>query len=193
MNWGRFNTSLGPSLEVAADAAASSTPLLKDLDRRYRQPLVRYFEKRLRDSYDVDDMVQEVFLRLTHRSQLDNIEFLDGYVFQVAANVIHDRLRRQMVRRAASHCSLDDAGNDLPEITDDFSPERVLTSRQLLDRVIAALEMLPLRTRQVFVLAQFEDMNYEEIATQLGLSVSGVRFLLRKAKAELTLRMEQDV
>ncbi len=169
-------------------AGADPAPLLTDLDRRYRRPLVNYFEKRVREAFDVDDLVQEVFIRLAYRSELQPIENLEAYVFQVAHNVIRDRLRRQATHRVAQHDSLENS----PEITDDFSPERVLIGRQLLAQAIEALEELPARTRQVFVLYQYEEMSLEDIAARLGLSISGVRFLLRQAKAHLARRMDQN-
>ena len=168
-------------------AAVDPTSLLTDLNSRYRRPLVNYFEKRVREAFDVDDLVQEVFIRLTYRSALQPIENLEAYVFQVAHNVVRDRLRRQVTHRVAQHDTLEDA----PEPTDEFSPERVLIGRQLLVQAIEALEELPARTRQVFVLSQYEEMSLEDIAVRLGLSISGVRFLLRQAKAHLTRRMEQ--
>lgn len=173
---------------ASSDAADDPTSLLIDLDRRYRRPLVSYFEKRIREVYDVDDLVQEVFIRLAHRSKLENIDYLEGYVFQVAANVIRDRLRRRLTRCASEHDPIEESL--LP--TDDFSPERVLQSRQLLARIIEALEELPARARQVFILSRYEEMKQEQIAAHLGLSISGVRFLLRQASAHLARRLEQD-
>jgi RNA polymerase sigma-70 factor (ECF subfamily) len=170
-----------PAMEVSAS-------LLDDLDRHYRRPLTTYFEKRIRQAYDVDDLVQEVFVRLAYRSRLDDIDSLGAYVFQTAASVIRDRLRRQTTHRAADHDGLDNS----PDPADDFSPERVLQSRQRLASAIKALEELPTRTRQVFVLHLYEEMKQEDIAAHLGLSVSGVRFLLRQAKAHLARRVEQD-
>ena len=46
-------------------------------------------------------------------------------------------------------------------------------------------------TRRVFVLRRYEGMRHEEIAAHLGMSVSGVRFHMDKAKAHLARRMEQ--
>jgi len=182
--WRKHRRSADASVKAATVDPAS---LLTDLNSRYRRPLVNYFEKRVREAFDVDDLVQEVFIRLTYRSALQPIENLEAYVFQVAHNVIRDRLRRQVTHRAAQHDTLENS----PEPTDDFSPERVLISRQILIQVIEALEELPARTRQVFVLCQYEEMSLEDIAVQLGLSVSGVRFLLRQAKAHLARRMDQ--
>jgi RNA polymerase sigma factor (sigma-70 family) len=172
----------------ASSASGPATSVLTDLDRRYRRPLTTYFEKRIRQAYDVDDLVQEVFVRLTYRSRLDDIDSLNAYVFQTAASVIRDRLRRQTTHRAADHVGIENSNDP----TDDFSPERVLQSRQRLVRAIEALNELPARARQVFVLHLYEEMKQEDIAAQLGLSVSGVRFLLRQAKAHLARRVEQD-
>lgn len=177
-----------PSVTAATTVAAGPADFLTALDRRYRRPLVSYFEKRIRERYDVDDLVQEVFIRLAHRSGFDNIEHIEGYVFQTAANVIRDRFRRQAARHVAEHDCLENS--ELP--ADDLSPERVLQSRQLLDQAIEALQELPARTRQVFVLCRYEGMKQEEIAAHLAMSVSGVRFHLQRAKAHLARRLEQD-
>jgi RNA polymerase sigma-70 factor (ECF subfamily) len=169
---------------------APDTPeFLAELDRRYRRPLVHFFEKRIRESYDVDDLVQEVFIRLAHRTSFQDIEYVDGYVFQTAANVIRDRVRRHVVRHHSQHESLENC-ELFP--TDDFSPERVLQGRQQLERAIEALGELPERTQCVFVLRLYEGLRQEEIAAKLQLSVQGVRFHLRRAKAHLMQRLERD-
>ncbi len=171
----------------AAPAAVDSVEFLVHLDRRYRRPLTSYFEKRIRESYDIDDLVQEVFIRLAHRPNFADIEYLEGYVFQVAANVIRDRVRRRAVRHAADHDPLEIC--ELP--TNDFSPERVLQGRQLLDRALGALLELPARTRQVFVLRLYEGMKQEEIAASLRISVETVRFHLRRAKEHMARGLDK--
>src|SRR5688572_29256001 len=77
--------------------------LLVDLDRRYRLSLVNYFEKRIREAYDIDDLVQEVFIRLARRAELSDIKQIEGYVFQTAANVMRDRARRRATHHASAH------------------------------------------------------------------------------------------
>ena len=181
----RWRKQVTPAVPVAA--AADPADFLVHLDRRYRRPLTSYFEKRIRESYDIDDLVQEVFIRLAHRPNFDNIEYLEGYVFQVAANVIRDRVRRRAVRHASEHDSLENC--ELP--TNDFSPERVLQGRQLLDRALGALLELPARTRNVFVLRVYEGMKQEEIAASLQISVETVRFHLRRAKEHMARGLEK--
>ena len=159
----------------------------EDLDRRYRVPLIRYFGKRIRELYDVDDLVQEVFVRLVRQAALETVEQIDSYVFQTAANVIRDRVRRQAARHHREHDELSES--NLP--SNDLSPERVLLGNEQLARAVAALEELPDTSRRVFMLRRYEGMRFEEIAAHLGLSVSGVRFHLEKAKAHLARRLEQ--
>jgi RNA polymerase sigma factor (sigma-70 family) len=173
-----------PSNIAGPDTGAT---FFEDLDRRYRVPLIRYFGKRIRELYDVDDLVQEVFVRLVRQAALETVEQIDSYVFQTAANVIRDRVRRQTARHHREHDKLSES--NLP--SNDLSPERVLLGNEQLSHAVAALEELPDTSRRVFMLRRYEGMRLEEIATHLGLSVSGVRFHLDKAKAHLARRLEQ--
>ena len=178
---------------MAARVDSSSIPkrvrltLTEELDLRFRRPLINYFKKRIREHYDVDDLVQEVLIRLSLRDSLDDIDFLEAYVFETAANVMRDRIRRRIVRHAADHQSLEIC--DLP--SNDFSPDRVLQGRQLLDCALQALLELPERTREVFVLRLYEGLKQEQIAASLSMSVDGVRFHLRRAKEHMARAVEQ--
>jgi RNA polymerase sigma factor (sigma-70 family) len=121
------------------------------------------------------------------QAAIESVQQIDSYVFQTAANVIRDRARRQAARHHREHDELSES--DLP--TNDLSPERVLLGTEQLKRAIAALEELSESTRQVFVLRRYEGMRHEEIAAHLGMSVSGMRFHMEKAKAHLARRLEQ--
>jgi RNA polymerase sigma-70 factor (ECF subfamily) len=121
------------------------------------------------------------------QAERESVQQIDSYVFQTAANVIRDRARRQAARHHREHDKLEES--ELP--ANDLSPERVLLNTELLGVAIAALEELPENTRRVFVLRRYEGMRHEEIAAHLGMSVSGVRFHMDKAKAHLARRMEQ--
>jgi RNA polymerase sigma factor (sigma-70 family) len=174
-------------LDVIPAAVGDGAAFLSDLDRRYRVPLIRYFGKRIREAYDVDDLVQEVFIRLVRQAALESVQQIDSYVFRTAANVIRDRARRLAARHHREHEELSES--DLP--TNDLCPERVLLGTERLAKAVAALEELPENTRRVFVLRRYEGMRYEEIAEHLRMTVSGVRFHMEKAKAHLARRLEQ--
>jgi RNA polymerase sigma-70 factor (ECF subfamily) len=162
-------------------AADPHFKVLDELATRFREPLRRFFERRLRGRPDADDLVQEVFVRLTRQGHLQAIERLDAYVFQVAANVLRDHARRWAVRFEEAHpADLEDAG-----VEGGFSPERVLLGRESVERLVAALYELPERTRVIFALYHFDGVPQVEVARRLGLPVSTVEKHMSRANAHL--------
>ena len=122
---------------------------------------------------EVDDLVQEVALRMQTRRATEAIDNVEGYLFQVAQSVLADRGRRDTVRHRSAHDSLEEFHHPV----EDRSPERVLQGKEHLAQLIAA----PDRTRQAFVLHRFEEMSYAAIARHLGISVSAVEKHIMKA------------
>ena len=148
---------------------AASMPIGPQDAVAFRSALMRFFRRKLRDVNDVEDLVQEVFLRVATR-QGDEIENLGGYVFQTAASVLADRHRRRTVRHADDQVPFDSERHS----GTDFDAGRVMENREALRAVAAALLILPERTRAIFVLRRLEGQSYKDIAVQFGISVSAV-------------------
>jgi RNA polymerase sigma-70 factor (ECF subfamily) len=153
---------------------------------RFRPSLLRFFERRV-DRSEAEDLVQDVFVRLSRRGDLDRIEKLGGYVFETAANVLRDRGRRRRVREADRHELFD--GNR--HGGEDFAADRVVEGQERLRRAGAALLELPERTRNVFVLRRMEGLRYQDVAVRLGISVSAVEKHMARAVAHL-MRLRDD-
>ena len=149
--------------------------------------LRRYFSRRV-PSREIEDLVQEVFLRMQVHGMEAPIEHLERYLFTVAASVLTDQGRRRKVRHDSRHHSLNEG--DHP--TEDLTPERVLLDREALNLVITAIEDLPPRTRDVFVLHRFEEISCSVIASRLGMSVSGVEKHIMKALRHLHRQLAED-
>jgi len=183
---------LGSSIE--ADMTAGSAPrtdaadqtLVASLSVEFRSALRRYFLRRRLSESDAEDAVQEVFVRLSRRRGLAEMENVAGYLFETAASVAIDHQRRPSQRHAWTHQSYDEAIHAVG----DYGPDRVLEGREDLKRVLAGLLELPERTRQVFVLARLERMRHAEIGRRIGISVSAVEKHIIKAHAHLALRLE---
>lgn len=148
-----------------------------------RRPLLAYFRRRVRDASDVEDLVQEVFLRLTVRGAPDHLDGASGYIFQTAASVLADRYRRRTVRHADDHVMLD------PEEHGEagFDPHRILSGKQALDAAAAALRTMPDRTRMIFLLKRLDGLRHQQIATQLGISVSAIEKHVARAMEHLMI------
>jgi len=160
-----FQTCHGPGLRESSQTFEGYAPALR-----------RYFSKRAPVD-EVQDLVQEVFLRIQAQERDSPIEHLDRYLFTVAASVLADRARRRLVRHDKSHETLEEIHYPTEEVT----PERVLLDREALQTVVAAIAELPARTRTVFVLHRFEEMTCTKIAEELGMSVSAVEKHIMKA------------
>lgn len=157
--------------------------------RALRGALTRYFQRRLPDANEVDDLVQEVFLRIVRRGDSQDLDRFEGYVFETAASVLKDRFRRRRVRMTASHVSFEP---DLHGQTD-VSPEQTILAREALRSTTRAIMALPERTRTIFVLRRLEGLSHPEIARRLGLSLSAVeKHMQRAAKHLLSLGGTSD-
>ncbi|MEZ5709037.1 MAG: sigma-70 family RNA polymerase sigma factor [Blastomonas sp.] len=155
------------------------------LIERYRLPLYRFFQKRVSNPAEIEDLVQDLFCRLLSGDNADHIANPEAYIFQAAANLLRDRGRRAATRSAFEREFSQDGQNFVEEL----SPERVLMGRERLRVVQTALGDLPERTRTVFVLHRFELMKYQQIATRLGISVSSVEKHMMAAMRLLNKRM----
>ena len=166
-------------------AGGTETPSLDEFARRYTPALRRYFRKREPRPADVDDLVQEVFARLAGRSSGAAIKQPEAYLLRAAGNVWRDFLRRKLTHAVAVH----DEYRDELQVLEDCSPEHVIQGQQAVEAVIGALNELPERTRQVFVLCRVEGMRQRNIAKRLGVSVSSVEKHMIKAIAHLAGRL----
>ena len=159
------------------------------LSRRFREPLRRYFEKRIGQNHpETEDLVQEVFLRLTRGGDLEAMHRIDGYLFTTAANLLRDRHRRLTVRAAQAHEPYDEGVHGA--VIEEPGPERALQSAQLIEQLVAALHELPERTRLVFTLYHLEDLPHAEIARRLGIAVSTIEKHVGRANAYLLKKVD---
>lgn len=160
-------TGLPPNL------AARSTAL--------RGPLTRFFQRNLPGASDIDDLVQEVFLRLVRRGDTDELERFDGYVFGTAASVLKDRQRRRRVRASDRHVPFN------PDLHGEveFDPERAVISQQALAQITRKIMALPEKTRTIFILRRIEGLTHPQIARQLGLSLSTVEKHIQRAAQKI--------
>ena len=169
---------------VGENVRPAIMPDLSGLNRRYRPALMAFFMRRAASHSDAEDMTQELFAKLaaSDGGAMDNA---DAYIFQMAANLLRDRSRRERVRanyRASVH-----AGG--PVDLEPLDPARVLLGRESLGEVSDVLRELPERTRAIFLLFRLEGMKQSELAALYGVSISAVQKHIFKAMTHLTKRL----
>jgi RNA polymerase sigma factor (sigma-70 family) len=163
---------------------ASADADLSELNRTYRPALMAFFLRRLRNHAEAEDMTQDVFVRLA-RADRSDVRSADAYIFQIAANLLRDRARKEKHR--FDYRGELAAENDLS--VDQLDPSRIVSGQQSLTALAAALEDLPEPTRQIFICHRLENITRPVIATAYQISESAVDRHLAKAMAFLIARV----
>lgn len=138
-----------------------------------------YLRKRLPAS-EVDDVVQDIFVRLVRRGQGGEVQYPRRYLYQVALATLVDRHRHDKSRCGSLHCELLDA--ELPG--DELSPDRFLLAREGVRAARQVLAGLPERTREILIEVRIEGGSLKAVAARHGVTVSAVeKHLIRALRA----------
>lgn len=162
--------------------AAEKVSDLLMLSREYRPALMAFFLRRVQNRSEAEDLTQEVFVRLAARDE--QVDCGRAYVFQIASNLIKDRVRRYRTRLDY----LSSIGEIEAQSVNQLDPFRIAASRDSITAMCAALGELNEMTRHVFVLYRLEGMSKREIADGFGLSVSSIEKHITKATVYLAER-----
>jgi RNA polymerase sigma-70 factor (ECF subfamily) len=153
--------------------------LLAALVDRYASALYRVAFSVLRNSADAEDAVQEAFLRvLRHRDSLGDVRDHRVWLIRIVWNIVLDRKRRAKTRPETDDVS--ELARVLP--SNGLSAEEIAAAAQHHAHVLACVDQLPAKERQVLQLSAFEELSSVEIASVLGISESSVRSRLFRAR-----------
>ena len=136
----------------------------------------QFILKRIPDEYNAEDILQEVFLKIHARiDTLRDDEKLQSWMYQIARNVIADYYRQHKATVALSEALL------LPEepVVDDD------VVKDLLPGVRTMVNSLPDEYRQALLLTEYEGLTQRELAERLGLSLSGAKSRVQRAREKL--------
>ena len=165
---------------------------ITEVVKREQSRLKNFIRKRVADSADAEDILQDVFYELVEAYRLlKPVDLVGAWLFRVARNRIIDLFRQQKPDALISDpMAIAEDGEELT-LEDllpspDAGPEAVYARSLLLEEVEAALDELPAGQRDVFVAHELEGHSFRELATETGLSINTL--LSRKRYAVLHLR-----
>ncbi|MFL0415099.1 RNA polymerase sigma factor [Sphingomonas sp. 179-A 2A2 NHS] len=156
-----------------------------DLYREQAPRLRRWLDGRLRSSEDANDLVQDAFARFLGSGSRNDLRRPEAFLNRIVRNLLIDRSRRLSNR--TPHVPIDEANAPVARATQ----EDELELEQLRRRYRAAVEALPPRMREVFVLHRVEGLGYKEIATRLGISIRTVEWHVGEALLRIGRDLEQ--
>ena len=160
---------------------------LTGLVSQYAGTLYRVAYSVLRNSADAEDAVQEAFVRvLRHRETLAEVRDQRVWLIRIVWNVVLDRKRRMKTRPETDDVA--ELARVLP--AGGLTAEERVAATQHHARVLACVEQLPAKERQVLMLSAFEELTSVEIASVLGITESSVRSRLFRARNLMAGLME---
>ena len=172
-------------MEIPLSAAAEQArrqaeeAALAALVDRYSSTLYRVAFSVLRNPADAEDAVQEAFLRvLRHRHALHDVRDHRVWLIRIVWNVVLDRKRRLKTRPETDDVA--ELARVLP--SNGLSAEEIAAAAQHHSRVLACVNRLPAKEREVLLLSAFEELSSVEIASVLGITESSVRSRLFRAR-----------
>lgn len=157
-------------------APEPSAPPLNESTLKALIPKLRGFlSRRISNAADVDDLTQEILLRI-HQSAntLEDERRIHGWIWQIARNAVIDHYRRRRPTVDLDSLDLDIEAEESSDIQ-----ELVLTW------LAPTIQRLPEPYRDAMRLSEIEGLTQAEVATRLSLSVSGAKSRIQRGRVKL--------
>jgi len=145
---------------------------IRELWSSLHDRLYAFIHGRVKDPDDVEDILQDVFLKIhTNLASIRDVTRIESWVFQITRNCITDHYRKSAKQ---------DWQPDL-SVTDDYT--EVDAAEELAPYIREIVESLPDIYREAVLLTDYQGLNQVEAARLLGISISGFKSRVQRARA----------
>ena len=141
--------------------------------------LMRYLRRNWRDADECADLRQEVYARVYEAARAGRPEQTAAFVMATARNLLIDRIRKSTVVPMDPSLHIEDLA------ADELTPERHASGRMELGVLVAALEALPPRCREVVVLRKVDGLSQRQVAAEMGIAEDTVEKQIAKGMRAL--------
>jgi RNA polymerase sigma factor (sigma-70 family) len=150
---------------------------LEEIVQRNDRDLKRYLSQRVGNHAEVEDLAQEIYLRLLRIERRDLVRSPEGLLFRVAANAVHEW--RLLARNRLPHG---------PEALDglesrESEPAAAIWRAELAKALTLALDGLSPKCRAAVLLHRREQLTYAQVGARLGISAGMVKKYLAQGVA----------
>lgn len=160
----------------------------------YGKRLFGFIRSKVKSNEDAEDLLQDVWFRFSQLTNLDELESVSGWLYQMARNRVTDFYRKQKTQSLEENSFEDEDGElSFKEILladDTHHPELKQFKNIFWEQLLKALEELPSNQREVFVRNELEDESLQQIADSNGKNIKTI--ISRKGYAVKYLREHLD-
>lgn len=156
--------------------------------------LLNFIRSKVSNLEDAEDILQDVMFQFVNGyDTIESIEKATSWLFSVARNKIIDLYRKRNVRsgQVSLDKTMDDEENSLSlvSILPDAgnTPEDAYFKELMWEAINNALDELPKEQRAVFIMHEFEDKSFKEIAKETGVAINTL--ISRKRYAIMAMRV----
>lgn len=179
------------------DALAGDQGAYARLMDKYQGPLRRHVGKMIRDQGQVEDLVQEAFVKAFSSIESYNPDYaFSTWLYRIATNHTIDYIRKKKLPTRSIDKPIQTRDGELqmelPDTT--YRPDKAVVRDQRNAILREAIEALPPKYHRVIVMRHQREMSYDEIATELDLPLGTVKAHIFRARAQLNkaLRDRRD-
>ncbi|HHL42490.1 MAG TPA: RNA polymerase sigma factor [Hellea balneolensis] len=148
-----------------------------------RAALLRFLCARLRNPELAEDVLQDLYLKISGANLSTDIGNPSGFLFRMASNLALDHIRKtkrtQIRDQAWSDLNSERAGNDFK--TDTPEADAALIAKERLAALKNRLQSLSPKAREAFERHKFQEQSYQQIADEMGISIGTVGKHMGKA------------
>jgi RNA polymerase sigma-70 factor (ECF subfamily) len=187
-----------PQTDAATVALArgGDSEAFRALVERHSRAVYRVAHRMTGNPSDAEDVVQETFLKAYRQlGRFESRANFSTWLHRIAVNCSIDLIRSRP-HREAGHDSADleeMANPGAPTATGQTTPERLMISTEMQDRITAAMSGLSARERAAFVLRHFEGHSIDEISRSLGLKSNATKHSIFRAVRKMRTALEPFV
>jgi RNA polymerase sigma factor (sigma-70 family) len=163
---------------------------IKSTIQQFGKKLFGFIRGKVRSNEDAEDILQDVWYQLSSFGNLEEIENVSAWLYQVARNKVVDRYRKKTTDSLEDFGFEDEQGEfnfkEILLLDDSNDPELALFKETFWAELESALDELPPKQREVFVLNEMEDLTLQQIADLQGENLKTI--ISRKGYAVKHLR-----
>lgn len=168
--------------QLAKAIQAGEIDRFGDLIERYEAKLKRYARKFLNYQEDIDDLVQDVFIKAyTNINSFDIKQRFSPWIYRIAHNTFVNELKRKQ----RLSLTIFDFDTILPQLPAKETADAVVLSVELQAEMDELLVELPVKYREVLILHYFEELSYQEISDVLQIPVTTVGVRMSRGRTKL--------
>lgn len=179
--------------EMVADILAGETRLYHELIRPHERSVYLMALSYVKNEADAEDVAQEAFVRaFRNLASFRGESKFSTWLISITLNEARNRVRRQSVIRMESLDEPPDENKTIsPALLRDWReiPSEAVEREEVRKLILQAVEELPDIYRQVFLLRDVEELNINETAKVLNLSIPSVKVRLHRARMMLQKRL----